>query len=426
MFAVESYAAVRRFVFVEGHSQREAAKVFGLSRETIAKMCRFSLPPGYTRSKPVAKPKLGLLLPVIDRILAEDYVAPVKQRHTAKRIFERLRDEHGYGGGYTVVKDYVRQSRAQPRDLRAAGASARARTGGLWRSGGRDRRRAAEGAFLLHGPSAIRCLLCEGLSRRDDGSLPGRACLRVRLLWRVPLSILYDNTKIAVAKICGDGKRERTQAFTGLVSHHLFADRFGRPGKGNDKGKVEGLVKYARSHFMVPIPRAATYDDFNAELERRCRARQEERAGRHTETIGERLAADLAALRPLPAGTFEPCETKGARVSSTALVRYRTNDYSVPTSYGFQDVVVKGFVDRVVILCGGEEIARHPRCYGEAMFVANPLHYLALIETKPGALDQAAALQDWNLPEDFQHLRHLLEVRMGNKGSASSSSAAPA
>jgi hypothetical protein len=102
-------------------------------------------------------------------------------------------------------------------------------------------------------------------------------------------------------------------------------------------------------------------------------------------------------------------------------VRYRTNDYSVPTSYGFQDVVVKGFVDRVVILCGGEEIARHPRCYGEAMFVANPLHYLALIETKPGALDQAAALQDWNLPEDFQHLRHLLEVRMGNKGSASSS-----
>ena len=93
MFAVEVYAAVRRFVFVEGNSQREAAKVFGLSRDTIAKMCRFSLPPGYTRTKPVAKPKLGPLLPVIDRILAEDRIAPVKQRHTAKRIFERLRDD---------------------------------------------------------------------------------------------------------------------------------------------------------------------------------------------------------------------------------------------------------------------------------------------------------------------------------------------
>ena len=92
MFAVEVYAAVRRFVFVEGHSRREAARVFGLSRETVLKMCRFSLPPGYTRTAPVAKPKLGALLPVIDAILDGDRAAPVKQRHTAKRIFERLRD----------------------------------------------------------------------------------------------------------------------------------------------------------------------------------------------------------------------------------------------------------------------------------------------------------------------------------------------
>jgi hypothetical protein len=104
MFVVESYAAVRRSVFVEGHSRREASRVFGLSRETVSKMCRFSLPPGYTRTKPVGKPKLGMLLPVIDEILMSDQTGPVKQRHSAKRIFERLRDEHGFGGGYTVVK----------------------------------------------------------------------------------------------------------------------------------------------------------------------------------------------------------------------------------------------------------------------------------------------------------------------------------
>ena len=103
MFAVEVYAAVRRFVFVEGQSRREAARVFGLSRETVGKMCRFSLPPGYTRTTPVEKPKLGALLPVIDAILEGDRTAPVKQRHTARRIFERLRDEHGFAGGYTVV-----------------------------------------------------------------------------------------------------------------------------------------------------------------------------------------------------------------------------------------------------------------------------------------------------------------------------------
>lgn len=116
MFAVEAYAAVRDFVFNQGKSRREAARVFGLSRETITKMCRFSLPPGYTRTKPAGEPKLGLLLPVTDAILEADRSAPVKQRHTAKRIFERLRDEHGFAGGYTVVKDYVRIGRARGRE----------------------------------------------------------------------------------------------------------------------------------------------------------------------------------------------------------------------------------------------------------------------------------------------------------------------
>jgi hypothetical protein len=117
MFAVEIYAAVRRFVFIEGNSRREAARVFGLSRDTIAKMCRYSAPPGYVRTKAPERPKLGPLLPVIDAILESDKTAPPKQRHTAKRIFERLRDEHGFAGGYTVVKDYVRLARMRSREV---------------------------------------------------------------------------------------------------------------------------------------------------------------------------------------------------------------------------------------------------------------------------------------------------------------------
>jgi transposase len=95
MFVVETYAAVRRYVFVEGHSRREAARVFGLSRDTIAKMCRYAAPPGYVRTRPADKPKLGPLVPVIEAMLEADRTAPAKQQHTAKRIFERLRDEHG-------------------------------------------------------------------------------------------------------------------------------------------------------------------------------------------------------------------------------------------------------------------------------------------------------------------------------------------
>src|ERR1700704_268716 len=95
----------------------------------------------------------------------------------------------------------------------------------------------------------------------------------------VPLSILYDNLKIAVARILGDGKRQRTRAFTELVSHYLFEDRFGRPGKGNDKGKVEALVKYSRANFLTSVPHAPSFEAVNAALELRCCARQAERAG---------------------------------------------------------------------------------------------------------------------------------------------------
>ena len=414
---MEVYAAVRRFVFVEGKSRREAARVFGLSRETVSKMCRFSLPPGYVRQRPAEKPKLGPLIPVIDAILETDRTAPVKQRHTAKRIFERLRDEHGFAGGYTVVKDYVRIERSRGREtfvpLAHPPGHAQVDFGEAVGVIGGVRQKIH--FFCMDLPQSDACFVKGYPAETTEAFLDGHVSA-FSFFGGVPLSILYDNLKIAVAKICGDGKRERTRAFTELVSHYLFKDRFGRPGKGNDKGKVEGLVKYARSNFMTPIPVAASFEAFNAMLSERCHTRQSERAGRHAETIGERLAADLATIRDLPATPLEPCEKRAARVSSTALVRYRGNDYSTPTAYGFQDVLVKGFVEEVVILCRGAEIARHRRCYGQGVFVFDPLHYLALIETKPNALDQAAPLQGWDLPEAFQHLRHLLEARMGNRG----------
>jgi transposase len=386
MFAVEVYAAVRHFVFIEGNSRREAARVFGLSRETVSKMCRFSLPPGYTRTKPVKKPKLGTLLPVIDAILEADGTAPSKQRHSAKRIFERLRDEHGYAGGVTVVRDYVRVARAKGRETFVP----------LAHPPGHAQVDFGEAIGVIGGVGQKIHFFCMDVPQSDaafvkaypaettEAFLDGHVSA-FAFFGGVPLSVLYDNTTIAVAKICGDGRRERTRAFTELQSHYLFRDRFGRPGKGNDKGKVEGLVKYARSNFMTPIPQAASFDDLNGTLEERCRRRQGERAGRHSETIGERLVADLEFFRDLPAVPLEACEKRAARVSSTALVRYRCNDYSVPTAYGFRDVVVKGFVDEVVILCAGEQIARHRRAYGTGTFVFDPLHYLALIETKPNA-----------------------------------------
>lgn len=417
MYAVESYAAVRQFVCVEGRAKREAARVFGLSRETIDKMCRFSVPPGYQRKKPPAKPKLDPFISVVDAILTADKEAPRKQRHTAKRIFERLRDEHGFTGGYTIVKDYVRSAKAHMREkfvpLAHPPGHAQVDFGEAIGVIGGVRRKLH--VFYMDLPHSDAPFMKAYPAETTEAFLDGHASAFI-FFGGVPLSILYDNLKLAVVKICGDGTRKRTRAFTCLVSHYLFRDRFGRPGKGNDKGKVEGLVKNGRRRFLTPVPIAVSFEALNAKLLADCRADQARCADRQSGTIGARMTADLAAFRPLPAAPFEVCETSPSRVSSTSLVRYRCNDYSVPTTHGLRDVIVKGFIDEVVILCGVEEIARHPRSYERGAFVFEPLHYLALLEQKPGALDQAAPLQGWELPDQFAHLRRLLEARMSNRG----------
>ena len=235
----------------------------------------------------------------------------------------------------------------------------------------------------------------------------------------VPHSILYDNTRIALARICGDGRRERTRAFTELVSHYLFPGLV-RPARarGNDKGEGRGAGEVCRSNFLTPIPVAASFAELNVMLARALPPA----AGRAGLVAMRRRSANgswpiLRLCAPCRQCRWSRARSAAGVVSSTALVRYRSNDCSVPTAYGFQDGVVKGFVEEVVVmLCRGEEIARHPRSYGTGVFVADPLHYLALIEVRPNALDQAAALQGWDLPESFQHLRHLLEARMGNRG----------
>ena len=140
-----------------------------------------------------------------------------------------------------------------------------------------------------------------------------------------------------MARILGDGKRRRTRVFSELRSHYLFEDRFGRPGKGNDKGKVEGLVGYCRRNFLVPKPRFQSFDDLNAHLEACCRKRWAERLRGHGQTIGERLERDRAVLQRLPATAYDACDKRPGRVSSLSLVRYRGD----PPPLNWSDLIVR-------------------------------------------------------------------------------------
>jgi transposase len=415
---VEIYGRVRRAVRVEGRSQRAVAREFGLSRETVRKMLQYAVPPGYQRQQPIKRSKLGPWLGVIDAILNDDKQRPPKQRHTSKRIFERLKEEHGFTGGYTIVKDYVRTATLRGQEMFVP----------LMHPAGEAQVDFGEALVVIAGVEQKAHYLVMDLPQSDDcfvAAFPAETTEaflegHVRAFAHfggVPTRILYDNTRIAVAKILGGEERQRTRAFSELQSYYLFADKFGRPAKGNDKGKVEGLVGYARRNFMVPIPRVSSWQELNAHLEQQCQKRRERRLRGHSETIGERFERDRAALLPLPAAPYEACEKISTRVSSLSLVRYRSNDYSVPTQYGHRQVWVKGYVHEVVIASGSEVIARHERNYEREVVVFDPLHYLALLEQKTRALDQAAPLAGWRLPESFVQLRRLLEARLRKHGS---------
>ena len=384
MKIVELYLRVRQSVFVEGRSRRETARLFGIARKTVDKMCAFSAPPGYRRRSPAARPKLDGFTGIIDQILTDDQRMPVKQKHTAKRIFERLRDEYGFAGHYTIVKSYIHDRQVSLKEMFVP----------LHHPTGHAQVDFVEAMGLIGGVARKLHFFCMDLPHSDaifvkaypaettEAFLDGHVAA-FDFFGKLPLSILYDNTALAVAAILGDGRRKRTRAFTELQSHYLFEDRFGRP--GNDKGKVEGLVGYARRNFMVPMPAVASFED-------------------------------LMACRSLPTVPFDPCDQRPGRVSSISLVRYRGNDYSVPTRYGHREVQVKGYVDTVVISHASQVIARHKRSYERGDFVFDPLHYLALLERKTRALDQAAPLQGWALPAVFAELRRLLEARLEKQG----------
>src|ERR1700687_3568453 len=353
MKSVDLYGRVRYAVQIEGLSRREAGRRFGIDPRTVAKMMAFSVPPGYRRGQAPARPKLDPFIGIIDRIVEEDKSGPAKQRHTSKRIFERLRDEHGYTGGLTIVKDYVHERRLRQREVflplgHQAGHAQVDFGEAIGIIGGVERKihffafdlPYSDACFVVAYPAETSEAFCDGHVRAFT------------FFGGVPQSILYDNTKLAVARILGDGKRQRTRVFTELQSHYLFEDRFGRPGKGNDKGKVEGLVGYARRNFLVPIPVFESFEALNAHLLECCRRRMADCLRGHDGTIGERLDRDLAALQtPLPA-PYDACEKVATSVSSLSLVRYRLNDYSVPTTYGHRDVLVRGYVHEVVISCG--------------------------------------------------------------------------
>src|SRR6478736_2463990 len=303
---MENWAEIRRRVLVDGLSGRAACREYKIHWKTLKKILDNPEPPGYRRTKPRRPSILDPLLPVVHQILEDDKKAPKKQRHTAKRIFDRLRAEHDYQGGLTTVKDAVRAWRLRTAEvfvpLAHPPGEAQADFGQAEVT--LDGQTATVALFVMTLPYSDATFVCAFPRECTEAFLEGHV-RAFAFFGGVPRRISYDNSRIAVARITGSRDRKVTDAFLRLKSHHLFEDHFCLVRRPNEKGHVETLIGFARRRFLVPVPVVhGGIEALNADLERRCRDDLTRRLWGKSSPKAERLEEERAALLPLPSESF--------------------------------------------------------------------------------------------------------------------------
>ena len=414
---MEIWVEVRRRVLTGELSKRAACREYEIHWQTLEKILSHSEPPGYQKTKPRSS-IVDAFVPIIEEILKSDPQVHRKQRHTARRIFERLRDEHGYVGGETVVKDAVRAWKQHHREvflpLSHPPGEAQVDFGfaDVWLVGELTK----VALFVMTLPYSDAIFIQAFPRECTEAFLEGHR-RAFEFFGGVPTRISYDNSKIAVASITGSRERKVTREFQRLKSHYLFVDHFCLVRRPNEKGHVERLVDFSRSNFLVPVPRVDSLEVLNVRLVDDCQRdllRQlRGKAASKSELLDEERHE---FLRPIPVQTFESHRIVIANANSLSLVRFDRNDYSVPTKYAHRRMTVLATVDEVRIVFEDQLVARHRRSWGKQQSLFDPVHYLALLERKPGGFDHARPLENWELPVCFGILRRRLEAELDGLG----------
>jgi transposase len=416
MITVDQKEFIRREYFLNRKSMRQIARELHHSRRTIRKAIYDPGIPVYKRSKPAPKRCIGPFLEVIQQWLVEDKKRPVKQRHTAKRIYERLQTEYGYEGSDRTVRAEVRRLRDKVPDSHVP-----------------QTYQAADGGSFDFGEAYVRLAgretkICLGYLRLDYSSkylvtaLPTErqeALFECHLrgftyLGGVPLRMRYDNMKPAVHKILTGKNRQEQAAWIAFRSHFLFTSEYVTPGRGQEKGGVENLVGYVRRNFLVPLPEVQDFAELNAYLLYCCERDARERC-RFGRTVQELWAEERPHLRPLPTTLPEACVSVTAKVNRRQQVRWDGNWYSVPPEYVGRLVTVHAYVFKVTIAWQDTVIASHVRSYDREDAVLDPQHYLPVLLRKPGAFARATPILKWPPVYETYH-RQLQEHREGSQG----------
>jgi transposase len=417
---MEMWTEIRQRVLGGEISRRQACREYNLHWETIQRVLAHSEPPGYRKKQTRGRPKMAAFVPIIAEILEADKRAPKKQRHTAKRIFDRLVEEHQFDGCYSSVKEAVREWKQGRQEvflpLSHPPGEAQVDFGYAYVDLAGERIQLALFVMTLPYSDAV---FIQAFPRECTESFQEGHVRAFAFFGGVPTRISYDNSRVMVAKITGSRSRELTHEFLRLKSHFLFESHFCLVRRANEKGKVEGLVGFGRRNFLVPVPKVETVEQLNEALAERCRADLTRTLRGRSGSKEQLLQDEQEALLPLPQESFEARRVTQVAADSLSLVSFDSNRYSVPVKHAHRSITVVATVDEVKLIDGDRLIARHPRSWKKHQDIFEPIHYLALLEKKPGGFDYARPLENWMLPECFLDLRRLVETQpegLGTRG----------
>ena len=409
IITMKDYKEIRQR-FQAGESQRSIAKALNISRNTVAKYCSGNSVPWqrkpYSRSSPVLTDEM---ISCIHSCLKQDEQEGLKkQKHTAKRIYDRLVEEKGFTGGESTVRRKVRELKAViPKAFVPLEFDPGEALQIDWGEAFAYIRGSRECVHLF---CARLCYSCRPVvlayHRQNEESFLDAFVRTFEIFGGTPAKVIFDNARVAVKDGFG-AHAKKQEGYTALTAHYGFDAIFCNPAEGHEKGLVEGLVGWARRNIMVPVPHVDSMNELNELLLERCNQYGSHTIrGRHG-TVSERFLEEAPELHPLPGYRFETAKSINARVDSFSTVRFRTNRYSVPVRYVGKQVGIKGYPETVRIFFNGDLIASHDRIFSRNGVSYRLEHYLPLLEQRGRAILNAAPVRQNIPPEIFDHLKEM-------------------
>ena len=398
---MDQYEYIRTSQRVYGKNISELARQTGHSRNTIKKALRGEAW-GYSEREQQLFPVLGPYRSVVEEWLKKDKDQPKKQRHTARRVYNRLRTEQGYQGSESNVRRYVRMMQMElGLDLSnqvfiacepEAGQEAEVDWGTATAILGGEPIRLK--FFCMRskysGKHFVRFYPCERQQALFDAHIKA-----FEFFGGVFPVLIYDNLTTAVRKVFQGKKRVEQESFSKFRYYYSFSARFCNPDSGNEKGGVEGLVGFARRNYMVPVPEAESLEALNEKLLIDCLAYGSHKMAGRLESVAELFEGEKIHLLDQPGIAYSNIRPGDARVDKYATVTVDKNRYSVPWRYAGRTLKILMHVDRVEIFADGKSLTVHERLFANNKWSLAPDHYLELIQQRPMSFSSARVIRQW-------------------------------